>query len=697
MKATIERMIWEGKGGWTVFAIQLEGGERFTAVGYLTSDIKPGLSVDFTGEQVLHPIYGKQYKISTIVAIQPSTAAGVEKWLASGAIGNVGAVIARRICQHFGDETPYIIEHTPERVSEVPGVGKKRTAGLIKGLLGNRATRTLIEWLGPHGVSMGMINKLLRAFRTPEEALQECHRNPYRSLASTDVPFSTLDKIALADGMEHDDPRRLNAVAGHCISQAMREGHCYVTQAKLLTAMEGFLKFPPDAELTWVDAGYLAVEEWGVYLEWVRRQEVWVSEWLSDAIEENDMLPEGSGKAIELAFRECMVEPSDMQTQAVTQATQHMASVITGGPGTGKTTIIQAIVRLAEKFDLTVRLLAPTGRAQLRLGQVCERDASTIHKALMFTDRTCEQWEEDVIVIDEMSMVDLELMSRLVSAIKPGGRLVMVGDYHQLPSVGPGNVLKDIIDSGLVPTVHLDVIFRQAEKSAIILNAHRIIHGREIEDGGDCRLDYWQPRDGEEAGAYGGRMEDRIVQMVTEILVKDFDPLTEIQVLLPMYRHHPGIDAVNAKLQACLNPPGRRPEMNWGTRAYRVGDKAMQLKNNYKLDVFNGEIGIIMGVCNHPKEIRVQYPGGRMATYDVETIPELTLAYAVSIHKSQGSEYPCVVIGLSNSHFIMLQRNLIYTALTRARKQCTIIGDKRAVSIAVQNDKPIYRNTRLLT
>lgn len=698
MKALIERIVWQAPEGWTVMALQpLEGGDEITATGHLTSDITAGSTVQMTGEFTMHPRYGRQFRVDTIIPVMPSTSRGIEAWLASGAVGNVGKKMAKRIVEHFGDETGYIINNTPERIIEVEGIGEVRVRGLIEGLKGNQNTRQLIEWLGPHGVSMGMINKLLRAFRSPEETLHECHRNPYVSLSKTEVPFSVMDKVALADGMPNADPRRLNAVAVHEIKKYMREGHCYIRDGELKKRMVGYLCFPVES-LDWAD-GSLAVEEFGTYVKYVRRQEEAVDEWLRDASREDKLFvsEEQADVAVDKAFAECGVEPSEKQREAVQGVTKYRILVITGGPGTGKTTIVNAINRLAENRDLSTRLLAPTGRAQLKLGEVCGREASTIHKALMFQDGA-GRWNEDVVIIDEVSMVDIELMSRTVRAMSKGARLVLVGDYHQLPSVGPGNVLKDIIDSDVVPVVRLDVIFRQAQESEIIMNSHRIIAGREIEgpEGGDCWLDYWPVREGEEAADYGERMEDRIVQVVTE-MCPDFNPMTEIQVLLPMYKHHPSINAINEKLQARLNPPSpKRPELTWGTWVVRVGDKVMQTKNNYSLGVFNGEIGIVMDASQKPKKLMVEYPGMRLCEYDVETIPELKHAYAVSIHKSQGSEYPCVVLGFSKSHWIMLQRNLIYTALTRAKKKCIIIGDKVAVQRAIDNDQPIYRNTRLL-
>ena len=693
MKATIERVIWEGKDGWNVLALRNDE-KSFTATGYLTNDIKVGSCVDLTGEWIPHPKYGLQFKIATVVAVMPSTSAGIEKWLASGSVGNVGEVMARRICQHFGDETPGIIQNTPERIIEVAGIGKKRVAGLLEGLKGNQATRKLIEWLGPHGVSMGMINKLIRAFSSPDDAMYASKLNPYQTLNRTELPFSTIDKIALADDMPYNDPRRMNAVAKHVIGQDMRHGHCYMTRSYLLDQMQDYLKFPT-TNTDWIDGGLIETEH-GIYLKHIKQQEERVDTWLRAAVHEDSFLPDDEAEElVKLAFMECTVEPSPKQFEAVLMTGQHRACVITGGPGTGKTTIIQALVHLAENCNQTIRLMAPTGRAQLRLGNVCGREASTIHKALIHE----EEFPEDIIVIDEMSMVDLELMDRLTDAIKRGGRLVMVGDYNQLPSVGPGNVLKDVIDSGIVPVVRLDTIFRQAQKSEIILNAHRIIAGRNLESGGDTWLDYMEPYPDEQPGHYGERVEQRIVQVVADIMGADdkFNPFTEIQVLLPMYKHHPSIDAINVSLQDRLNPlTDKKQFITWGRLEFRQGDKVMQTKNNYDIDVFNGEIGVILGATEGPKRLMVEYPGGRIANYDAETIPELKLAYAVSIHKSQGSEYPCVVIGLSKSHFIMLQRNLLYTALTRASKQCTIVGDRQAVEIAIKNDKPIYRQTRLL-
>jgi len=701
MKAIITRIVYPRTpkpDGWTVFRIKPDTEPECPAVGHLTSDITVGSAVDITGKWTQHPTYGRQFKVDTIVAITPSTTRGVEKWLASGQVGNVGKATARKICQHFGDETPVIIDKYPERIAEVPGVGRARVQGLISGLQGNRSTRTLIEWLGPFGVTMGMVNKLIASFRNPEEALQECHRNPYWSLRSTDVPFNIVDKVALADGMEQDDPIRLNAVAQHKLGGFARDGHCYAPAGELLGAMSDLLKFPPDRALAWADKS-LTIEPWGVYKTHVRNQENAVDAWLRRSVIEEPILDDTHDldKEISDAAKLCSVVLSPRQFEAIKLTMLHRAVVVTGGPGTGKTTIVQVMVKLMESCGRDVRLLAPTGRAQLRLGQVCMRDASTIHKALIPVDHGEGPWDEDVIIVDEVSMVDIELMSRTVAAIKGGGRLVMVGDYHQLPSVGAGNVLKDIIDSELVPCVKLDVIFRQAQESTIILNAHKIIAGIPIENGGDCWLDFWKPRDGEEPKDYGERMEDRIVHVVADILPKKgFDPLTDTQVLLPMYKHRPGIDATNQELQSRLNPPSDRPEMKWGTITFRVGDKVMQMKNNYKIEVFNGEIGIVIDASDKPKRLGVQFVGGRVCEYDPETINELKLAYAVSIHKSQGSEYPCVVVGFSRSHNIMLVRNLIYTALTRAKKYCTIVGDRVAVSMAINNDKPIYRNTRLL-
>ena len=735
-----------------------------------------GESVEVRGRWTMHAEYGKQFNVETMRSVLPATVAGMEKYLGSGLVKGVGPVTAKRIVGHFGETTLDVIDGAVERLIEVPGVGKKRVSLIRHAWAEQRAIKEVMIFLQGNGVSTSLATKIYKHYG--DESIAIVQADPYRLAQDIyGIGFLTADKIAQALGMAPDSPQRIAAGVEYTLNQSTDEGHVFLPSSELVTqaaellnvsreqAATGILrlregervKVAPTAgaaapNLNWAvtavhdnggevqmalaepkavyavpqpdEISAFLQDEQAVYLTPLYFGEVGVSNRL------HRLLAPGFSRFEhfqswnwEHSFREMEAESgfvlAEKQREAVRSALTHRLTILTGGPGTGKTTTVRTILRLCQETGRTALLSAPTGRAAKRLSETTGQEAKTIHRLLEFqpgAGMSFKRNEEsplagDLLIVDEASMLDLILTNSLLKAVPPGMHLLLVGDVDQLPSVGAGNVLEDIIRAienaqkespaeaqgrrgeslASAAVVRLDTIFRQAAGSFIIENAHRINRGQMPEMDSDKASDFFLFRTEEPE-----RAAQLVVELVQERIPRRFAiPPQDIQVLSPMHRGVVGVAALNDAIQKAVNPPRPdRPERMVGSRIFRVGDRVMQIRNNYDKEVYNGDMGHITGLDAIEQQVVVSIDGKPVA-YDFLELDELTHAYAVSIHKSQGSEFPVVVIPVLTTHYMMLQRNLLYTAVTRARRLVVLVGQPRAIGLAVRNNQVAARYTGL--
>ncbi len=732
LTGTIERITYHNEeNGYTVARVTPEGKDYTVTVVGTMMGVNVGETVRCTGVWTVHPQYGRQFKAERVETVYPATLAGIEKYLGSGLIKGIGPVTAKRIVRKFGLDTLQVIEETPERLLEVLGVGPKRLALIKAAWEEQRLIKDVMVFLQSHGVSTGLAVKIYKHYG--EEAIHVLKNDPYRLAREVHgIGFITADKIARNLGIPEDAPERIAAAVAYLLSEeADRSGHVYLPRSELVARAKELLNVPEERILeaiaTLEEQGQVhlepvteimtesgkpvraVAEEQAVYLVPFHRAETGVANRLRRLIE-------GAGETFfrsrlymfqhfdwESAFaavqQETGVRLNADQRQAVRTALTSPVSILTGGPGTGKTTTVQTIIRFLEAAGARYVLASPTGRAAKRLSEATGRPAQTIHRllevspgeGLTFRRNESNPLEADMIIVDEASMLDVLLTNHLLKAIPPGAHLLLVGDVDQLPSVGAGNVLRDIIRSGVVPVVTLRQIFRQEEGSYIIVNAHRINRGQmPIIDNKNARDFFLFKVDDPEVAA------DLIVEIVKERIPRRFDLSPDnIQVLSPMHRGPVGVGNLNLRLQEALNPPApNKPERRVGGRVFRVGDRVMQIRNNYDKDVYNGDLGRIVKINLEMQEVWVDMDG-RQIRYDFLELDELVHAYAISVHKSQGSEYPAVVVPVMTTHYVMLHRNLLYTAITRARRLVVLVGEPRAIAIAVRNARPLARHSGL--
>jgi exodeoxyribonuclease V alpha subunit len=709
--------------GWSVVRLEVEGRRgTVAAVGHLPG-VRVGEHLRLTGRFERDRRWGEQFKVATATPILPATVAGMERYLASGLVRGIGKVMAGRLVRHFGLETMAVIDDHPERLTEVEGIGAARQ-GLIRAAWAEQRTvRDVMLFLQSHGVSTAHAFRIYRQYGADAVAL--VRDNPYRLAEEVfGIGFRTADTIALAVGVPRESPRRVEAGVLHSLGELAESGNLFCPRAVLVRRVTESLAVeaaPVEAAIAELDRrGALRAEapaaapggeapEAGqpVYLARLHAAEVAAADLLG-AIVAHPAEPVRVDIAQALRWYEegwgiALAVP---QREAVSRAMQGKVLVITGGPGTGKTTIINAIVRILERTGRRILLTAPTGRAAKRMEEATGLPARTIHRLLEFNPRRQEfdrhggrQLEADVVVVDEMSMVDLPLFAQLLKAVPRACRLVLVGDVDQLPSVGPGNVLRDLIRSGAVEVAALTEIFRQADESLIVVSAHEVNRG-EVPPPRPLAA----PGAGDHAAAAGDFFfvaeedPEAILETVKRLAAREIparfglDAVDEIQVLTPMHRGLLGSVNLNTELQRLLNPRGE--QIARAGRLFRVGDKVMQIRNNYELEVFNGDLGRIAAVDEEAQEVVVRFEG-RPVTYGWTDLDELVLGYACSIHKSQGSEYPAVIIPLHTQHYVLLQRNLLYTGITRGRRLVVVVGSRKAVAIAVRNNKVQARYTRL--
>ena len=698
LRCVVERITYQNpENGYSVLKVKVKGyNDLVTLVGNLL-EVPVGSVLLCRGEWKVDKRYGSQFVAATWEETMPATVYGIEKYLGSGLVKGIGPRFARAIVQRFGTETIDIIETEIERLYEVPNIGRKRVAKIRESWEKQKDIKNVMLFLQGYGVSTAYAAKIYREYG--KESIDKVRENPYRLADDIwGIGFKTADGIAAKMGYEKEDPRRCRSGILYTLGQLSDEGHVYAgeeqlvkTAGQLLEAGETAIR---DTLAGMLQAEDLILDKDAIYLPPFYHAECGTSRRLRD-------LAESTGRSLfdglfdpSSLTAETGIEYDEVQLAAIRQAVTSKVMVLTGGPGTGKTTTTQGIIAALKKAGLRVLRAAPTGRAAKRMSEATGMEAKTIHRLLEYNPqdgykRNDENpLEGDALIVDECSMIDILLMNNLLKAVPVGMRLVFVGDIDQLPSVGAGNVLRDIIDSQRIPVVRLVRIFRQAQKSRIVMNAHAINQGRvpDTSNGRDTDFFFMREDDPERAA-------ETIVRLVKERLPRAYrESPDRIQVLTPMQRGVVGAANLNLLLQQALNPSG--PSLNRGGYTYRQGDRVMQQRNNYDKDVFNGDLGYIREVDTEERTLKVDFDG-KWVEYDVTELDELTLAYATTIHKAQGSEYPIVVMPVLMTHFVMLQRNLIYTGITRAKKICVLLGAAKALAYAVRNVSVLKRNTRL--
>lgn len=726
----IDHVIFRNEdNGYTVFVMKgVKGQEELTCVGNFPV-LSQGATIEASGSYINHHIYGKQFQITSFVEKMPEDALAMERYLGSGAIKGIGAALAARIVRHFGEDTMRIVEEEPERLAEVKGISEKKAREIAAQTAEKADMRKAMMFLQKYGISLNLGAKIYQKYGdSVYNVLQE---NPYRLADDiSGVGFKIADEIAGRIGIHTDSDYRIRSGMMYTLLQASGEGHVYLPQEEL---------FGRASVLLGVDSSYmekhlmdLAMERKVVLKEEGDSVLVYPSRFyyleLNTARmlkELNILCPEDEGfvqRRIRQIEKETGTILDEMQKKAVTEAASHGLFILTGGPGTGKTTTINAIIRFFEGEGVELRLAAPTGRAAKRMTEATGYEAQTIHRMLELNGLPEEEREgqavhfernaenpldADAIIIDEMSMVDINLMHSLLLAVTAGTRLILVGDENQLPSVGPGNVLRDIIRSREFSVVELKKIFRQASESDIVVNAHKINRGEQVTLSNKSRDFFFLKR----------QDADIIIRVVIALIQEKLPRYVEakpfdIQVLTPMRKGLLGVERLNQILQRYLNPPdSSKKEKELGQGLFREGDKVMQIRNNYQLEweirgrygipvdkgvgVFNGDTGILKSINEFSETAEVEFEDGRCAEYSFKQLEELELAYAVTIHKSQGSEYPAVVIPLLSGPRMLLNRNLLYTAVTRARKCVTLVGSEETFREMIKNEKQQRRYSSL--
>ncbi len=703
LRGIVDRITFQNEeNGYTVARLQVEGSTAYdnrlaTIVGEMLS-INPGETVVLEGEWTTHKQYGAQFKIESYETVYPSTVEGMRRYLGSGLIKGIGPVTAKRIVNHFGKEALDVIERDPKRLVEVEGLGAKRAKWIIKAWEDQREIHNVMLFLQSHEVGTGYAVKIWK--RYGHEAVELIRENPYRlSVDVWGIGFLTADRIAQKMGIPAHSDRRIQAGLLHVLNEAAdKEGHVFLPEDALIESCAEALDVPVDAIAPCVaqllSEESVVVDDKRVYLPHLYYAEQGAATRCYQLSQVQRIELGNIPAEIKVIEQRDGVTFAPRQKLALEKALSHNLLVLTGGPGTGKTTTIKGLIALLEARKKKIALAAPTGRAAKRMSEATGHEAKTIHRLLKFSpsEMTFEKnfenpLEIEALIVDEISMVDTVLMNSLLRAVPISASVVLVGDVDQLPSVGAGNVLKDVIASGIVEVVELNEIFRQAQTSRIITNAHAINLGEMPYLQNDRDSDFFFLEVSE---------PDQVVETVCGLCASRLprtyrlDGIEDIQVLVPMYRGETGANNLNRVLQDELNPKGQ--EMTRGGIRFREGDKVMQVRNNYDRDVFNGDIGRIQGIEDDIFRVRFQ---DRIIEYEFSELDELVLAYAMSVHKSQGAEFRAVVMPLTTQHYMMLQRNLLYTAITRARELVILAGTKQALGMAVRNNRVAERHTTL--
>ena len=691
----IERVTFHNEqNGFCVLQVKARGQrDLVTVVGHAAA-ISAGEFIQASGTWINDRTYGQQFRAVFLRAEPPDTIDGIEKYLGSGMIKGIGPIYAKKLIAAFGKEVFDVIEQEPDRLREVKGIGPKRATKIVAGWADQKVIREIMIFLHTHGVGTTRAVRIFKIYGA--DAIQVISQNPYRLARDIrGIGFKTADEIAQKLGIEKDAMIRARAGIAYALGEAMNDGHCGLPRKELIRMSEELLEIAASRieialDLELQDGEVISDtvdDELCIFLAGLYRAEQMIADRLRSLA--NSALPwpvVDATKAIPWSEQQAGIQLAESQCEAVRLSLLSKVLVITGGPGVGKTTLVNSILRILEVKDVRIALAAPTGRAAKRLGESTGREAKTIHRLLEadprhggFKRKEDHRLECDLLVIDEISMVDVPLMHALLRAVPDQAALLLVGDADQLPSVGPGQVLADIIASGAIPVVRLTEVFRQAAESRIIVNAHRINLGKmpEWDSGPDSDFYFVECADPEDGSA-------KIMRIVHDRIPARFglDPVRDIQVLCPMNRGGLGARSLNLDLQAVLNPPGeiRVERFGW---TFCIGDKVMQTENDYDKNVFNGDLGFVTRIDPHESEIVIEFDGCEV-TYDYGELDRVALAYATTIHKSQGSEYPAVVIPLTTQHYPMLRRNLVYTGVTRGKRLVVVVGQRKAMAIAVK-------------
>ena len=696
LEGVVDRIVYESQEtGFFVGRMRVEGeAELVTFVGNLMA-VSPGETIRIRGRWVEDKRFGRQVRTESYETILPTNVAGIEKYLGSGLIHGIGKVYAKRLIDSFGVETLKIIDESPERLTHVPGIGPKRAAQIRSAWAEQKSIQSIMLFLQSHRISTSQAARIYK--RYGDAAVAVLRKNPYQLAEDiSGIGFAGADKIAESLGLDKNSPKRFEAGLQHALLSAVGDGHTFLPEPELLSTASDLLGVDSsalgDSVVALVTSATLVRHGDALYLSKMHAAEKGCSHHLKRLMR----APKGEmtvqvEKAIQWAEQKFDISLSAEQRDAIRLAVDAKVMVLTGGPGTGKTTLINCLIAIFEYKGLSISLAAPTGRAAKRMEEATGRVAKTIHRLLEFSPKQggflrsdTNPLNADLVIIDECSMIDIALMDSLLRAVPTHARLFLVGDVDQLPSVGPGAVLMDIIASGIVPKTVLKTIFRQAAESGIVTNAHRINRGESPEF--NTTDFFFIERDDPQSTL------DTVLEVVTNRIPKKFglDPIRDIQVLAPMHRGETGVANLNRVLQETLNPGGAPV----AGRSFRLGDKVIQLRNNYDLDVYNGDIGVVTLVEEDVKEVEVQFDD-RRALYPFEDLDNLGLAYATTVHKAQGSEYPAVVMPLVTQHFLLLQRNVLYTAITRGKRLVVLVGQPKALGMAIRNIDSTRRHTRL--
>jgi len=702
LKGTIEKIVFRNEeNGYVVAKISSNSHEEnlLTIVGNMAS-VNVGENYELKGEWINNQKYGWQFSFKDYVLILPTSLLGLKRYLSSGLIKGVGPATAERIVNHFGNRTLEVLEGNLQRLTEIEGIAEKRIKVIKKSWEEQKEIKRVMLFLQSYQITTGYAVKIFKNYGNT--AIEKLKENPYRLIDDVmGIGFKIADRIAQKLGMKSDSPERIKAGIKYILQELANQGHCYGKEieiirfgSELLEADESLVE---DALARLKDDEEIIIQSEKIWLPYYYFSELGVCKKLIELLRYPHQFIhidiEAKIKSLEHKYH---ISFAPEQREVINQVLLNRVLVLTGGPGTGKTTTTLGLIELFKELKLSITLAAPTGRAAKKISETTGREAKTIHRLLKYSPKnnTFLKNEDnpirtDVIILDEVSMIDVLLMNQLLKAIVPGTFVILIGDVDQLPSVGPGNILKDIIESEVIPVVRLTTIFRQEKRSLIIVNAHRVNEGKYPIVKGERERDFYfieeeNPREAAQ----------KIINLCTHRLPAKYkiDPVADIQVLTPMYKGEVGADNLNYQLREALNPKGK--QINYKKNIFRVNDKIMQTKNNYDKEVFNGDIGIISKIDIEDNTVEINFYE-RTISYDFTDLDEIVLAYAITVHKSQGSEYKIVIIPVTTQHYLLLQRNLLYTGITRAKEMVILIGTKKALWIAIKNNKTFHRNTLL--
>ena len=702
IKGTVERIVFRNEeNGYVVARISSNSHDEnlTTIVGNIAS-INIGENYELKGEWTNNQKYGRQFSFKDYILILPTSLLGIKRYLSSGLIKGVGPATAERIVNHFGNKTLDILENDLKRLTEIEGIAEKRVEIIEKSWEEQKEIKRVMLFLQSYQITTGYAVKIFKTYGNA--AIKKLEENPYCLINDVmGIGFKIADKIAQKLGIEADSPERIEAGIKYILQELANQGHCYGVKSEIIKFGSELLEADEslfEKALNHLnDGGEIIIQSEKIWLPYYYYSELGICKKLIKLIEyPHQIININLKEKIKSIEEKYHITFAREQKKAINQVLLNRMLVLTGGPGTGKTTTTLGLIELFKELKFNITLAAPTGRAAKKISETTGREAKTIHRLLKYSPKNNTFFKNednpihtDVIILDEVSMIDVILMNQLLKAILPGTFVILIGDVDQLPSVGPGNVLKDIIESGVIPVVRLTTIFRQESRSLIIVNSHRINEGKYPILKGEKERDFYFLE--EEIPQAAVR---KIINLCTTRLPSKYkiDPVVDIQVLTPMYKGEVGADNLNYQLREALNPKGT--QIKYRDNIFRVNDKIMQIKNNYDKEVFNGDIGTINKINLEESTLEVSFYE-RKVSYDFAELNELVLAYAITVHKSQGSEYKIVIIPVTTQHYLLLQRNLLYTGITRARDMVILIGTKKALWIAIKNNKTFHRNTLL--